>query len=196
MAAELTFQDMFIELCRLLGATEDDIIKEIGEADEIQTDETGKKYLLYDQFNAMFTIPSDFGVAELLACPIQIDSSRLNNGYYNFMAVDLRFTRDEILSTWGQPTGAERYVWAYNNKTGTTHNGFHYESRLLFNTNDEAKLIGFGGMLYDFQPQQKKEKPAKGILITILQGLYSILDFLFVTLSKLGKWLIRKALKQ
>lgn len=199
MAAESTFQDLFIELCGLLGSNEGAIIKEIGNPDEIQADETGKRYLLYDRFNAMFTIPPDFSVAELLACPVEKDNSKLNSGYYNFMGIDLRNTRNEILKIWGEPTGAEKYVWAYNNKTGTTLNGHHFEARLLFDTNNEAKLLGFGGMLYDYQQgqvEQKQNKPTKGIVGTILQGIFSILMFFFGALGKLGKWLIKRNLNK
>jgi hypothetical protein len=199
MPADLTFQNIFIELCGFLGSNEATIIQQLGEPSEIQEDETGKRYLHYDQYNAMFTMPPDFEVAELLACPVEIDNSKLNSGYYNFMGIDLRCNRNEIVNIWGQPTGAEQYVWAYNNKTGTTRNGYHFESRLLFNTNDETKLLGFGGMLYDFQEEQKHEtqkKPERGVLGSILHALFSILMFFFDALGKLGKWLIRKGLKQ
>lgn len=199
MPADLTFQNLFIELCGFLGSNETTIIQELGEPSEIQQDETGKRYLHYDQYNAMFTMPPDFKVAELLACPVEIDASKLNNGYYNFMGIDLRCSREEIINIWGQPTGAEQYVWAYNNKTGTTRNGYHFESRLLFNTDDETRMLGFGGMLYDFHEEQKhdtQKKPERGILGTILHIILSILMFFFDALGKLGKWLIRKSLKQ
>jgi hypothetical protein len=87
----------------------------------------------------------------------------------------------------------------YNNKSGTTLNGYHFEARLLFDTNNEEKLWGFGGMLYDYEPGQVRQNPNKpiiGIVDSILHAILSILLFFFDALGKLGKWLIRRSLSK
>jgi hypothetical protein len=172
---DANFEDQFIQLCRLLGSNYYNIINEIGEPDEVDRDENGKQFLYYDSLNILFTIPADYGVAELIAGPAKPDFSKKNNGNYSFYGVELGDTRNDVLGKWGKPTNEHPFVWCYGNKTGTTHNGYHFEIRALWDNDNPNILQGFGAMLYDFEQQSivHNEKPKSGCFIaTVCYGNY------------------------
>lgn len=175
-----SFEDNFLQSCQLLGLDIKSLIDEIGEPDNKEVDEDGKKYLYYEKNDILFTVQRDYSVTEFVASPVNISNQKKGQGFYNFKGLNIGITRDEILSKWGNPSGAEDYVWSYNNITGTTKNGYHFEIRLLFDTKNPTILKGFGGMLYDYGSAGKSNEKSKSgcFIATACYGNYNAAEVL------------------
>jgi hypothetical protein len=173
-----SFEDDFLESCQLLGLDSKTLLNEIGEPDSKEVDEDGKTYLYYIKKDILFTIPRDYSVTEFVAAPLNPTNQKKGQAFYKFKGLNIGITRDEIISKWGNPSGAEDYVWSYNNLTSITKNGYHFEIRLLFDTNNPNILKGFGGMLYDYGKSSKlNEKTKSGCFIaTACYGNYDAME--------------------
>ena len=175
-----SFEDNFLQSCQLLGIDSNSLNQEIGEPDNKEVDKDGKKFLYYEKNDVLFTLQKDYSVTEFVASPINPSNQKKGQGFYNFKGLNIGITREDILSKWGNPTGEEDYVWSYNNLTGTTKNGYHFEIRLLFDTNNPNILKGFGGMLYDYGSSSKSNEKSKGgcFIATACYGNYNATEVL------------------
>jgi hypothetical protein len=195
----LTFEQRFFKLSKLLGSKESSIVANLGEPDEVSVEEGGKRFLYYERYSAIFTIPSDYQFAECLMCPHP--SFNKTGGYYNLLGVEIGDTRNEILNILGNPTGETSQIWAYANKTGTTNNGKVYELRLLFDDDNPNVVAGFSGMIIDPKiANSYTSKPKSGCFVaTACYGNYEAPEVLVLRRfrdnvllnSGFGKFLVR-----
>lgn len=165
------FEEIFKELCELLGCNEETIIDNIGKPDASETNEYGTKFIYYERYKANFTISSDLHTACYVSSPysrIESATSTTTDNYYTLFGIKIGDPRSLILQKWGKPTSQATYSWSYGNKAGHTKSRNQYELRLSFRNSDPDNLAEFeGGLKEESEPHipSPVEKPKSGCFI-------------------------------
>jgi hypothetical protein len=145
------FEDVFLKASDFIGGNESAVINTLGNPEKSSVSSGGTKALFYLNHDIMFMVPQNTGIVERVGSPITLTNSKIESGYFNLHGIRLGDSKDRVATVWGTPTENTERVWVYSDKTGTTSNGYKFETELTFKD----------GIVEDFQSKIVRQAAPK-----------------------------------
>ena len=151
MIQNISFEDIYLKACDFIGYTEEELIQELGEPDQIDTGSNGNRYLIYNEIEVMFEISHSRGILICAQAPVRPDPTRIREGFYNLLGAKVGDSVERVYQMWGNPSAVDGIELIYNTKLGTTSKGLNFETRIAIKN---GSLADFSGILF-IQPAKK-----------------------------------------
>lgn len=136
------FEDVLLKASNFIGCNESSVINTLGNPEKTTIAKSGDtKYLFYMNLDIVFIIPLNTGIVERVVSPVTLTDSKIESGYFNLHGIKLGESKDRVSMVWGNPEIKAEDFWVYSDKTGTTSNGYKFETEITFKD----------GILADFQ---------------------------------------------